>query len=74
LDGGKDTGISLETVEQMKVALAAATGNKAAAASKFEVYPDAPHAFHADYRATYQPGPAKDGWGKCIEWLKLNGI
>jgi carboxymethylenebutenolidase len=74
LYGGKDTGISLETVEQMKVALAAATGNKAAAASKFEVYPDAPHAFHADYRATYQPGPAKDGWGKCIEWLKLNGI
>lgn len=74
LYGGKDTGISLETVEQMKVALAAATGNKAAAASKFEVYPDAPHAFHADYRASYQPGPAKDGWGKCIEWLKLNGI
>ncbi|CAN1556884.1 COG0412 Dienelactone hydrolase and related enzymes [Burkholderiaceae bacterium] len=74
LYGGKDTGISLETVEQMKVALAAATGNKAAAASKFEVYPDAPHAFHADYRTTYQPGPAKDGWGKCIEWLKLNGI
>jgi carboxymethylenebutenolidase len=74
LYGGKDTGISLETVEQMKVALAAATGNKAAAASKFEIYPDAPHAFHADYRATYQPGPAKDGWGKCIEWLKQNGI
>ena len=74
LYGGKDTGISLETVEQMKVALAAATGNKAAKASKFEIYPDAPHAFHADYRATYQPGPAKDGWGKCIEWLKQNGI
>lgn len=74
LYGGKDTGISLETVEQMKVALAAATGNKAAAASKFEVYPDAPHAFHADYRASYQPGPAKDGWSKCVEWLKQNGI
>lgn len=74
LYGGKDTGISLDTVEQMKAALAAAKGNKAAAASKFEVYPDAPHAFHADYRASYQPGPAKDGWGKCIEWLKLNGI
>jgi carboxymethylenebutenolidase len=74
LYGGKDTGISLETVEQMKAALAAAKGNKAAAASKFEIYPDAPHAFHADYRATYQPGPAKDGWGKCIEWFKQNGI
>lgn len=74
LYGGKDTGIGLDTVDQMKTALAAATGNKAAAASKFEVYPDAPHAFHADYRATYQPGPAKDGWGKCVEWLKQNGI
>ncbi len=74
LYGGKDTGIGLDTVEQMKAALAAAKGNKAAAASKFEIYPDAPHAFHADYRATYQPGPAKDGWAKCVEWFKQNGI
>jgi carboxymethylenebutenolidase len=74
LYGGKDTGISLETVEQMKKALAAAGDNKAAAASRFEIYPDAPHAFHADYRATYQAGPAKDGWEKCVSWFKAQGV
>lgn len=74
LYGGKDTGISLETVEQMKKALAAAKGNKAAAASRFEIYPDAPHAFNADYRASYQPGPAKDGWEKCLSWFAQNGV
>lgn len=74
LYGGKDTGISLDTVDQMKAALAAAKDNKAAAASQFVIYPEAPHAFHADYRATYQPAAAKDGWAKCIEWLKQNGI
>jgi len=74
LYGGKDTGISLETVEQMKKALAAVPGNKAAATSRFEIYPDAPHAFHADYRATYQAGPAKDGWDKCLNWFAQHGV
>ncbi len=74
LYGGKDTGISQESVDQMKQALAAASNNNAAAASRFEIYPDAPHAFHADYRATYQAGPAKDGWAKCLEWFKKNGV
>lgn len=74
LYGGKDTGISLETVDQMKKALEAAKGNKAAEASRFVIYSDAPHAFHADYRATYQPGPAKDGWEQCLKWFKQNGV
>jgi len=74
LYGGKDTGIPLDTVEQMKQALAKAAGNKAAAESKFVIYPDAPHAFHADYRATYQEGPAKDGWDQCIKWFKQHGV
>ena len=75
LYGGADTGISLESVEQMREALAkAASKNPAAKASRFEIYPDAPHAFHADYRATYREGPAKDGWEKCIAWFKQNGV
>ena len=75
LYGGADTGISLESVEQMREALAkAAPKNLAAKASRFEIYPDAPHAFHADYRATYREGPAKDGWEKCIAWFKQNGV
>lgn len=75
LYGGADTGISLESVEQMREALAkVAPKNPAAKASRFEIYPDAPHAFHADYRATYREGPAKDGWAKCLAWFKQNGV
>ena len=75
LYGGADVGISLESVDQMKVALAqAASKNPFAKASQFEVYPDTPHAFHADYRATYREGPAKDGWEKCIAWFKKMGV
>ena len=75
LYGGADTGISLESVEQMRAALAqAAAKNPAAKASQIEVYPDAPHAFHADYRASYREGAAKDGWEKCIAWFKKNGV
>ena len=75
LYGGADAGISLETVEQMRQALAAAAPkNPAAKASRFEIYPDAPHGFHADYRALYREGPAKDGWEKCVAWFKQNGV
>ena len=75
LYGGADAGISLESVEQMRAALAqAASKNPAAKASQIEVYPDAPHAFHADYRASYREGPAKDGWEKCVSWFKKNGV
>ena len=75
LYGAADTGIPLESIEQMRTALAnAAPKNPAAKASRFEVYPDAPHAFHADYRASYREGLAKDGWEKCIAWFKQNGV
>jgi carboxymethylenebutenolidase len=75
LYGGADTGISLESVEQMRAALAqAAPKNPAAKASLIEVYPDTPHAFHADYRASYREGPAKDGWEKCVAWFKKMGV
>ena len=74
LYGAADTGISLESIDQMRAALAAASKNPVAKACQFEVYPDAPHAFHADYRATYREGPAKDGWEKCLAWFKKNGV
>jgi carboxymethylenebutenolidase len=75
LYGGADTGISLESIEQMRAALAlAAPKNPAAKASVIEVYPDTPHAFHADYRESYRAGPAKDGWEKCIAWFKKMGV
>jgi len=75
LYGGADAGISLESIDQMRAALAkSAPHNSAAKASLIEVYPDAPHAFHADYRASYREGPAKDGWEKCLAWFKKNGV
>ena len=56
----------------MKAALAA--GNAASRASQFVVYPDAPHAFHADYRPSFRQGPAEDGWKRALEWFKANGV
>ncbi len=73
LYGGQDGGIPLETVEKMKAALAAA-GTAAAKASQFVVYPDAPHAFHADYRPSYREAAAKDGWQRALAWFKANGV
>ena len=72
LYGGADTGIPLDTVDKMKAALAA--GDAAAKASQFVVYPDAPHAFHADYRPSYRKEAAQDGWKRATDWFKANGV
>ena len=72
LYGSADTGIPLDTVDKMKVALA--QGPAAAKASEFVVYPEAPHAFHADYRGSYRKGPAEDGWQRLLAWLKRNCV
>jgi carboxymethylenebutenolidase len=74
LYGGQDSGIPLTTVNQMKDALAAASGNANAAASQFVVYPDAPHAFHADYRPSYRKEPAEDGFKRALDWFKTHGV
>ena len=76
LYGGQDGGIPLTTINQMKDALAdaAAKGNQAAKASEFVVYPDAPHAFHADYRSSYRKDAADDGFKKALAWFKTNGV
>lgn len=72
LYGGADTGIPLEGVDRMKAALA--QGSAAARASEFVVYPDTPHAFHADYRPSYRQGPAEDGWQRLLAWLRRYGV
>ncbi len=72
LYGGQDAGISLAQVEQMKVGLAA--GSSAARTSSFMVYPDAPHAFHADYRPSYRKEAAEDGWRRGVAWLRAHGV
>ncbi|QET02456.1 MULTISPECIES: dienelactone hydrolase family protein [Cupriavidus] len=73
LYGGKDTGITQEHVAKMKAALAASS-NPNAKASTFVVYPEAGHAFHADYRASYVEAAAKDGWQRCLAWFKEHKV
>jgi carboxymethylenebutenolidase len=68
LYGGKDQGIPLESIEQMRAALKAA-GNP----SEIIVYPEAGHAFHADYRPSYQKEAARDGWKRLQAWFKKYG-
>jgi carboxymethylenebutenolidase len=72
LYGGDDAGIPVTSVNNMKevLALSASRGNKAAKASEFVLYPDAPHAFHADYRPSYRAAPATDGWNRALAWFK----
>lgn len=72
LYGGADTGIPLDTVDKMKAELA--KGPAAAKASEFVVYPDAPHAFHADYRSSYRKPAAEDGWQRMLAWFKRHGV
>ncbi|MFT5933157.1 MAG: carboxymethylenebutenolidase [Hydrogenophaga sp.] len=72
LYGAADTGIPLDTVDKMKNVLSG--GNAAAKASTFVVYPDAPHAFHADYRPSFRKEAAEDGWKRATAWFKQHGV
>jgi len=76
LYGGRDSGIPLKTVEQMKAALqqGGMAGNAAARASEFVVYPNAPHGFHADYRDSFRQEAAEDGWARALDWFKRHGV
>lgn len=65
LYGGADAGISSESLDRMRAALRSADNNR----SQIVVYPDTPHAFHADYRKTYRKEQAQDGWKRLQEWF-----
>jgi carboxymethylenebutenolidase len=68
LYGGQDASIPLETVEQMRETLQAARSP-----SEIHVYPDAGHAFNADYRPSYNKAAAQDGWDRLEQWFKKHG-
>jgi len=70
LYGGKDQGIPLADVEQMRAALAAATKQ----GSELIVYPQAQHGFHADYRSSYDAEAARDGWARMLAHFQANGV
>lgn len=69
LYGDADTGIPVDTVDKMRDAL-----KKADSASEIVLYDDTPHGFYADYRPSYRPGEANDGWKRLITWFRKNGV
>ena len=69
LYGGADAGIPNDGVDRMREALKAA-----GKPSEIHTYPDAPHAFHADYRPSYRKEPAEDGWRRMLDWFRGHGV
>jgi carboxymethylenebutenolidase len=65
LYGGKDTGIPLETVEQMREAI-----HNAPKPAEIHVYPEAQHGFNADYRPSYDPSAAKNAWARMLAFFR----
>jgi carboxymethylenebutenolidase len=68
LYGGADTGIPKEAIEAYFAALKAAGNTR----SEYKIYPDTPHGFFADYRATYTKSAAEDGWKRATAWFHTN--
>jgi carboxymethylenebutenolidase len=71
LYGGKDTGIPQAAVDKLNAALKAAGKDKE---SQIHVYPDAGHAFNADYRPSYRKEAAEDGWKRMLAWFAKHGV
>jgi carboxymethylenebutenolidase len=65
LYGGQDAGIPLDSVERMR----AAAGPRA----EIVIYPEAGHGFFADYRPSYHPAAAQDGWERLLNWFRKHG-
>jgi carboxymethylenebutenolidase len=69
LYGAADQGIPVDTIDRMRAACKAA-GKQC----EIVVYPDTPHAFNADYRPSYRPEAAKDGWARMLAWFRTHGV
>jgi carboxymethylenebutenolidase len=69
LYGGKDQSIPKEVIDKRQEACKAAGKT-----CEFKIYPEAPHAFNADYRPSYRADDAKDAWNQTLAWFKKNGV
>jgi carboxymethylenebutenolidase len=65
LYGTEDSGISLESVNEMRRRLVTAELD-----SEIVLFPGAPHGFHADYRDSYRPLAASEGWRRMLQWYR----
>jgi carboxymethylenebutenolidase len=71
LYGGADQGIPQPAVDKLVAALKASPRGQN---SEVHVYPEMPHAFHADYRPSYRKDAAEDGWKRMLAWFKRHGV
>lgn len=69
LYGGADTGIPVADVERQRD-----TARAAGRTVEIVIYPETPHAFHADYRPSYRKQAAEDGWARMLAWFKSHGL
>src|SRR6516164_1820823 len=69
LYGGADPAIPVAQIDALRAALKA-EGKP----SEIVVYPNTPHGFNADYRPSYRPQQAKDGWKRMLAWFKDHGV
>jgi carboxymethylenebutenolidase len=69
LYGEADQGIPMTQVTAMRNALKAA-----GKPSEIKTFPDAPHAFVADYRPSYRKQAAEAAWADMQAWLKKHGV
>jgi carboxymethylenebutenolidase len=69
LYGADDPGIPLESIDRIREAARLAHKD-----TSIIVYPDAGHAFHADYRPSYYKAAAEDGWLRLKEWFHQHGV
>jgi carboxymethylenebutenolidase len=69
LYGGQDGSIPQDSVNSMRSAL-----QQGHSGSQIVVYPEAGHAFNADYRPSYNAAAAQDGWQRMRTWLDSHGM
>lgn len=69
LYGAEDHGIPVDLVERMNAKL-----KEAGSPSYIHLYADAGHAFHADYRPSYNEADARDGEARTFAWLAEHGV
>jgi len=68
LYGAADEGIAVADVEKVRD-----EAKRLHKQVEIRIYPDTPHGFNADYRPSYRPDAAKDGWKRMLAWFKSHG-
>ncbi len=65
LYGGQDSNNPMPLIRE-----AEAKAKAAGRTIEIVIYPDAPHAFHADYRPSYREADARNAWQRALGWFK----